>query len=318
MRKYGQLNEQERYEIAGQRSAKKKPKEIAEELGRHVSTIYRELARNRSKYDGKYRASRAQEKTNGRRSRSRRNSRIGEKELDRVEELLREEQWSPEQISGWLKEREKMKISHERIYQHVWANHRKGGDLRQHLRGSRKQRRKRYSSRDSRGRLPGKRAITERPAGAQNRNRIGHWEIDTVLGTGKDCILTLVERKSGYVYIGKLSARTSEQAERATMACMERNPGRIRTITADNGTKFHGYGRIEAQSSVKFYFAAPHHSWERGTNENTNGLIRQYLLKRQSMKELTQIQCDEIAMKLNRRPRKRLNYKTPHEIFSKS
>jgi len=288
---------------------------IAESVGRHRSTIYREVARNRSEYDGKYRAERAEEMARARRSRSRRNERISQRQWKRVEELLRRE-WSPEQISGHLKSREKMKISHERIYQYVWANKENGGRLYEHLRGARKQRRKRYARKDSRGRLAGKRPITERPASVERRRRMGHWEIDTVLGgRGKDCILTMVERKTGYLLIGKLKARTSDEAAKSTLKLINAHQGKVKTITADNGTEFHGYAQIEERSAVKFYFATPHHSWERGTNENTNGLIRQYLPKRQSMAKLTQFQCDQIALKINLRPRKRLNFKNPYECF---
>lgn len=284
-------------------------------MGRHRSTIYREVARNRSKYDGKYRAERAQEKTRGRRARSGRNSRISQEQWKRVEELLGQE-WSPEQISGHLNRKKEMKISHERIYQYVWADKQRGGRLHEHLRGARKQRRKRYARKDSRGRLAGKRPITERPASVERRRRMGHWEIDTVLGgRGKDCILTMVERKTGYLLIGKLKARTSEEAAKATLELINGHRERVKTITADNGTEFHGYAQIEERSAVKFYFATPHHSWERGTNENTNGLIRQYLPKRQSMARLTQFQCDQIALKINLRPRKRLNFKNPYECF---
>jgi transposase, IS30 family len=309
------MGQQERYEIAALRGARKKMKAIAEQVGRHRSTIYREVARNRSRADGKYRAERAEEMTRARRSRSRRNGRISQKQWKRVKELLRQE-WSPEQISGYLKSREKMKISHERIYQYVWVDKENGGRLYEHLRGARKQRRKRYGRNDSRGKLAGKRPITERPASVERRRRKGHWEIDTVLGgRGKDCILTMVERKTGYLLIGKLKARTSEEAVKSTLKIIHAHQGKVKTITADNGTEFHGYAQIEERSAVKFYFATPHHSWERGTNENTNGLIRQYLPKRQSMAKLTQSQCDQIALKINLRPRKRLNFKNPYECF---
>ncbi len=135
------------------------------------------------------------------------------------------------------------------------------------------------------------------------------------LGESSDCILTLVERKTGYVLIAKLRARTAAEANRALLALLARHPGRVATITADNGTEFHWYRQIEAVHPVKFYFATPHHSWERGTNENTNGLLRQYLPKGQSMASLTQPQCDAIAAHLNARPRKRHAYKTPDECF---
>jgi IS30 family transposase len=206
-------------------------------------------------------------------------------------------------------------ISHETIYRHVWRDRQAGGTLHRHLRGARKQRRKRYRSYDSRGRLAGKRHISERPAAVEKRGRVGHWEIDTVMGRNTDCVVTLVERKTGFVLIGKLSARTKEHTIQVVVALIRRYPNRFRTITSDNGTEFHCYRQIEAATGVRFYFATPHHAWERGTNENTNGLIRQYLPKRQSMVQVTQKQCDQIAQKLNDRPRKRHAYNTPTDCF---
>jgi IS30 family transposase len=158
--------------------------------------------------------------------------------------------------------------------------------------------------------------IGERPASIENRRRLGHWEIDTVMGKGdKDCIVTLVERKSGFTLIGKLADRTVSALNLRVLQLIQRNPSDFRTITADNGTEFHGYRAIEKATGVRFYFANPHHSWERGTNENTNGLIRQYLPKGESMAHITQWDCDQIAYRLNTRPRKRHAYKTPEECF---
>ena len=222
-------------------------------------------------------------------------------------------------MSGHLARTGKLAISHETIDRHVWRDLEAGGTRHLHLRCDRKQCRKRYGSYDSRGRLAGKRKIEERPASVEGRRRIGHWEIDTVLGQSlgesSDCILTLVERKTGYVLIGKLAARTAAAASRATIKLLKRHPGRCQTITSDNGTEFHRYADIEAASGLKFYFATPHHSWERGTNENTNGLIRQYLPKGVSMTGLTQNECDARADKLNNRPGKRHAYKTPNQCF---
>jgi IS30 family transposase len=161
--------------------------------------------------------------------------------------------------------------------------------------------------------------IWERPRRVEERRETGHWEIDTMMGEspgeGSHCVLTLVERKSGYLIIGKLQARTAAETNRALLGLMARNPGKMRTITADNGTEFHWYGEVEAVSPVKFYFATPHHSWERGTNENTNGLLRQYLPKGATMARITQKECDLIAAHLNNRPRKRHGYKTPKQCF---
>ena len=315
---YRQLNAEERSVLAALRTLGLNQAEIARELGRHRSTVGRELKRNSAPYDGWYRAVRAHQRAHARRYRSRRNSQFERAEWVRIEELLQEE-WSPEQVSGYLERTKELAISHETIYRHVWRDLKKGGTLHAHLRCARKQCRKRYGRYDSRGRLAGKRMIGERPAVVERRRQIGHWEIDTMmgesLGESSDCILTLVERKTGYVAIGKLKARTAAEANRALLELLARHPGRVATITADNGTEFHWYEKVEAASQVKFYFATPHHSWERGTNENTNGLIRQYLPKGQSMAKVTQSQCDAIADHLNHRPRKRHAYKTPHQCF---
>ena len=235
--------------------------------------------------------------------------------MNRVEGLLRQ-QWSPEQVSGYLRGQGEFSISHETIYRHVWRDLRRGGSLHVQMRGARKQRRKRYGRYDSRGRLAGKRHISERPAVVETRQQVGHWEIDTVMGSTSECVVTLVERKTGYLLVGKMRARTTAELNRATFALMCRHPGQFRTITADNGTEFHDYCALEEVTGVPFYFATPHHSWERGTNENTNGLLRQYLPKGTSLASLTQNRCDAIAQILNDRPRKRHDYKTPKTCFS--
>jgi IS30 family transposase len=274
---YEQLKAEERSVLAALRTVGLSKAEIARQMGRHRSTVGRESKRNAGPHDGRYRAGRAHQRAHARRYRSRRNSQFGRAQWERVEELLKEE-WSPEQVSGHLGLTREMAISHETIYRHVWRDLKAGGPLHAHLRCARKQCRKRYGRYDSRGRLAGKRMIGERPASVERRGRTGHWEIDTMmgesLGESRDCILTLVERKSGYVLIGKLKARTAAEANRALLELMARHPGRVATITADNGTEFHWYGKVEEASPVTFYFATPHHSWERGTNENTNGLIR--------------------------------------------
>jgi len=316
--KYRQLNAEERSALAALRTAGLCKAEIARQLGRHRSTVGRELRRNSAPYDGGYRCTRAHQRAHARRYRSRRNSQFEPAHWERIEELLREE-WSPEQVSGYLERRGELSISHETIYRYVWRDLKQGGTLHAHLRGARKQRRKRYGSYDSRGRLAGKRMIGQRPAIVEQRRQTGHWEVDTMmgesLGESSDCILTLVERKSGYVLIAKLCERTVAEVNRALLELWQRHPKNFLTITADNGTEFHGYEQIEAATGVLFYFATPHHSWERGTNENTNGLIRQYLPKGQSMAGVTQSQCDAIADHLNHRPRKRHAYKTPYQCF---
>ena len=288
--------------------------EIARELKRHRSTIYREVERNSAKYDGAYRPFFAVEKCNGRRRRSRRNRRYIPEHFAAIERLLRED-LSPQQIVGRHRLEGVQVMSHETIYLHIWADKAHGGTLWCHLRGARKLKRKRYGRHDSRGRLAGKKLIGERPAIVERRSRLGDWEIDTVHGRGKPATVTVVERKSGLVRIGKiLRVGAQETLQRATSILRhELHP--IRTITADNGSEFHMYKQLEQRLGTKVYFATPHHAWERATNENTNGLLRQYLPKRTCLKDLTQKQCDLIADRLNNRPRLRLGFHTPNEVY---
>lgn len=312
---YHQITSAERYRLSALRRQGLGNPQIARHLGRHRSTIWREVRRNAHPTDGYYKVEKAIERSSGRRRRARSHPRFGPGQLHRVWRLLRR-RWSPEQIAGHLGSSGSLRISHETIYRHIWRDLRRGGDLFRYLRCAIKRRRKRYGAYDSRGRLAGKRMIQERPIAVQWRRRLGHWEIDTVLGKGsRHCIVSLVERKSGYLQIGKLAARTKEQASEKTIQLIQRHPDRFRTITSDNGTEFHGYADIELATNVLFYFATPHHAWERGTNENTNGLIRQYLPKGMNMANLTQRRCDAIAKSLNTRPRKRHAYKTPNQIF---
>ena len=311
---YRQITSGERYMLAALRTQGCNASQIARVLGRHPSSISREIRRNGCN-DGAYRPSKAERRTRGRRARSRRNRRFSHADIRMVENLL-PHLWSPEQIAAWLKRHGMLSISHETIYQHVWRDKRRGGRLYEHLRCAGKQRRKRYGRYDSRGRLAGKRHISERPASVEERSEIGHWEIDTVMGTGsRDCIVTLVERKTGYTLIGKLPDRSKTELTARATWLIRKHPGCFQTITADNGTEFHDYKRIEEQTGVCFYFANPHHSWERGTNENTNGLIRQYLPKGMNMDVVTQQDCSLIADALNHRPRKRLQFRNPKECF---
>jgi IS30 family transposase len=311
MRTYRQLTSEERYALSTLRKQGYTVRGIARVLGRAPSTISREVRRN-SRRDGGYRSSTADDFARWRRSRSRRNQRFSDDDWALVLTHLKKD-WSPEQVAGRLREDGVLRISHESIYRHIWRDKRRGGTRFKLLRQVSKRRRKRYRANDSRGRLAGKRHISERPSAVESREEVGHWEIDTVIGTTKHCIVTLVERATGYIMTGKLKARTVEELNRATITLVSQAPLPVTTITADNGTEFHGYKLIESASGVRFYFANPHHSWERGSNENANGLIRQYLPKRTSMARTSQRRCDSIAHRLNTRPRKRLNYRTPQE-----
>jgi IS30 family transposase len=313
---YHQITFAERYTLGLLRQRGLPPAAIARVLGRHRSTIGREVRRNRAHSDATYRPQLADWYARGRRSRARRNRRFTAVAWARVQALLRED-WSPEQVAGWLRRRGELAISHETIYRYIWADKRRGGTLHQHLRGAHKRFRKRYGHYDSRGRLAGKRPITARPLAAERRTEVGHWEGDTMLGAGQaaPCVLSLVERKTGYLVLGKLPRRSSAAVNRRARRLILAQPRAVQTLTVDNGTEFHEYAALERATATRVYFATPHHAWERGTNENTNGLLRQYLPKGQSMAQLTQHDCHRIAAKLNRRPRKRLGYRTPEECY---
>ena len=314
---YHQITPTERYTLATLR--KQVPRlstaAIARLMGRHRSTIAREIARNRSRHDGGYRYAQAQERTNGRRSRSRRNSRFGRAAWDLVVRLLREG-LSPDQISGRLRLEGRLQISHESIYRFIRRDKKRGGQLFRLLRQPPKWR-KRHVGAEKRGRLPGKRHISERPAVAELRQEIGHWEMDTIVSPAdRHCLISLVERATGCVLIGKLRSRSVAATNRRVRQLLRSHRHLFKTITVDNGTEFHGYRDIERATGATFYFATPYHSWERGTNENTNGLIRQYVPKRSSMKHLSQARCTEIALRLNNRPRKRHGYRSPLEVLA--
>jgi IS30 family transposase len=311
---YRQLSTGERYQIAALRQQGLSVSAIALALARHRSTIYREVSRNATPYDGAYRPNMAVEMTSGRRSRSRRNARYGRRDFAPVKRLLRK-RWSPEQIVGRRRRLGLPVMSHETIYLWIWRDKTNGGTLWTELRGANKCRRKRYGRKDSRGRLAGKRPIQDRPEVVERRGRFGDWEADTVHGKDKASLATLVERKSGTVRLGPLHRATVEHTNTRVVRVLANEPHPVRTITSDNGVEFHGYKDIERRLGVTFYFATPHHAWERGTNENTNGLIRQYLPKGTSLANLTQARCNQIARALNHRPRKRLGYRTPYEVY---
>jgi transposase, IS30 family len=317
MSKYHQLTQEERYRITAHRMAGCSQKEIAELLGRHRTTIYRELKRNATTHDGDYRAEKAHKYARARLRRCRRGTRFTPKDIALVDRLVRRK-WSPEQVAGFFRKRRRLSISYETIYRRIRLERKRGGLLWKSLRIMKKFARKRYGSKDSRGVLPGKRHISERPAEVELRRIIGHWEGDTVMGSDmRHCILTLVERVTGYVIIMKLKARTKDEVTRAATRAIRRHQRKFKTITFDNGTEFHDYKVLEERFTLKCYFATPYHSWERGSNENTNGLIRQYLPKGECMSGVTQARCDYIALQLNTRPRKRHDYSTPAELFQR-
>ena len=310
---YQQITLTERYLIGRYRRDRLSIRQVAEKLGRSPSTVSRELKRNLRPH-GCWSAEVAQERTHARRSRSRRGSQFSEGDRELIFAKIKEE-WAPEQVSGWLKLEGKPSAAAKTIYRWIKKDRKQGGELFRHLRQARKRRRKVYRSSDSRGKLKGKCHISLRSKEAENRLKYGHFEVDLVHGkVTQHCALTLVDRKTRFTLVRILQNRTVEEVNRVLIPLIWKY--QIKTITADNGCEFHGFKRVEENTEVRWYFATPHHSWERGTSENTNGLIRQYLPKGMTMQYVTPEYMEFIQNRLNNRPRKILGMKTPWEVAS--
>ena len=316
MKPYSQLSQEERYFFSTLKARGISIPRIAKELDRAPSTLYRELKRNIRPTTGYYQAYIADSYAIARRRRSRRGSRFSKECWDLVVKLLAQE-WSPEQISRYLSKNHLFSISFQTIYRIIRKDRRHGGTLFKFLRIMPKQRKKRYRSDDSRGVLRGKRLISERPAIINDRREPGHWEADTVMGKDKhQCVLTLVERMTGEARLAKLSNRTAANACAAIAKIIRSEPYKFKSITFDNGTEFHSYKKLEIQFPIVCYFANPHHPWERGTNENFNGLLRQYIPKGRSLDYIGNRKLDFFCDRLNNRPRKRFDFRSPQEVFN--
>ena len=309
MSTYKQLALEQRYQIKALLDNDVSKGNIATTIGVSRSTITRELNRNSGKRG--YRPNQAHGKALARREKKSK-LRIREEVWALVEKTLRED-WSPEQVSGKLKA-SGISVSHERIYQHVYADKRAGGTLWAHLRHPKKYR-KRAGGRDRRGKIPNRRSIDERSAIVDERSRIGDWEADLILGKSHQGVaLTLTERKSRFTLLRTFPGKHADPITQGIKELLKWD-ARLKTITFDNGKEFAGHEEIAAALNVDCYFANPYSSWERGTNENTNGLIRQYLPKNRSLKNISIEEETMIMDKLNLRPRKCLDFKTPYEVF---
>jgi len=319
MREYKQLTEEDRIEIYAMKQAGNRQNIIAAALGVHPSTISRELARNTGLRG--YRPKQAQQGALHRRFTARKAVKMTPETINYIESKLREEH-SPEQIA------ERMKldpgwhgptVSHERIYQYVWQDKARNGMLYKHLRiGGTKQRRKRRNSRDMRGTIKNRVGIQERPKIVERKIRIGDWEGDTVVGKNhQGALVTLVDRKSKLTLIGKVDRYTAAAVEKTIISLMELLPRRNYTLTVDNGKEFASHESVADALQIEVYFADPYSAWQRGLNENTNGLIRQYVPKGSDVRTLTDEQVQHIMNRLNNRPRKTLGYLTPNEVFYK-
>jgi IS30 family transposase len=297
------------------------PEEIAGRIGCHRSTIYRELARNAE--NGEYFPARAQVLAERRRRASKVPWRMDHPPLARYVQEKLSAYWSPEQISGRLKaeypEDAAMRISHQAIYEWIAARRAQGGSWHTCLRQGRRKRRKRYGTRENRGRIVGRVGIEQRPAEVAARTVPGHWESDTLAGSGSPaCLASHVERVSQYTVLARLPDAKAASLNAGTVQAFARHPDvPLLTTTADNGKEFAAHAELTAKLGLDVYFATPYHAWERGLNENTNGLVRQFFPKGLDLTGVTDGQVRRVELLLNTRPRKTLGYRTPHEVLAK-
>lgn len=310
MGSYKQLTLEQRYQIYALLKTGNTNKEIADIVGVDKSTIGRELKRN-SGLRG-YRPKQAHGIAMGRRRKG--TSRITCETWAMIEGLIRND-WSPEQISGRLKREHEIHISHEWIYQYIYKDKQSGGDLYRHLRCGKKNR-KRCGSHDRRGKIPNRISIEQRPETINNRLRSGDWEVDTLFGAGHTHVrVTLTERKSRMGLVGSVIRKTAQAVSNEIISLLTPLTDRSYSITSDNGKEFSYHQDISRRLNIDFYFAHPYAAWERGSNENMNGLLRQYFPKKCDLTEITREEIHSVMHKLNTRPRKCLDFKTPLEVF---
>ena len=313
MKHYKQLTSEQRYQISGLKKAGLNQSRIADAVGVSKSTISREFRRNKGRRD--WYPKQAQELRNERRKQCANAQRLSMSDWTEVERLVRLDM-SPEQVSRRLALESVLQISHETIYLHIYADKRRGGDLWRHLR-CQKPRRKRYASgQERRGTIKNRIGIDERPGIVDQKNRIGDWEGDTVIGKNhQGALVTLAERKSRYILAAQVPGKHASGVTAAVTRLLRPHKRKCHTMTFDNGKEFAEHETIAAKLNVDIYFAHPYHSWERGLNENSNGLLRQYFPKGMELIKVTQEQVQWAVDRLNHRPRKVLGFRTPFEVF---
>jgi len=312
--RYKQLNLEKRYQISALIKAGLNQKDIAVELSVHPSTISRELKRNRDKIRG-YNAELAQIiSTQVERKKKKRFSLT--KPIEKYIRVKLKQDWSPEQISGRMKLDTGVSVVHETIYRYIYANKKNGGKLYTYLRHKNKKYHHRSNDYKARGTIIDRVMIDKRPKIVEKKNRIGDLEIDTVVGKDhKGFLVTIVDRKSKFVLIKNVPSKEAQVVTEALIEMIQPIKAITKTITSDNGKEFAYHKQVSAALDTDFYFANPYHSWERGLNEHTNGLIRQYLPKKSEFLKVSKEEILMIQNRLNHRPRKVLNYKTPYEVF---
>ena len=322
MKRYQHLNDDERLYIQNSLKAGKTKKQIAEELERHPSTITREIKRNMFPSSYLYthhwacHLNRWRKKIKYTRL-AKTNSKMDAKVAPLVESLL-QVYFSPEQISGYLNKHLSIKISHETIYRYIYSDEDRKMFFKPFLRQGKKRRRKAYGSGARVSKIPNRVSIADRPKIVDQKKRIGDWECDTIFGKDKkSALVTLVERKTLFTLAAKVKRRKADEVSKAIIKMLLPFEGFVKTLTFDNGSEFVMHSKIGDKLSAKTYFANPYSSWERGINENTNGLIRQFFPKETNFNHVTNAQLNKAIKLINDRPRKTRKYKTPNELFLK-
>jgi len=315
--KYKQLTLKERYHISTLLKKGWRQKDIAESIGVHPSTICRELQRNHDTVTKEYHYAFAQTKSE-RRQESKSKYSVFTSKIKTYIKLKLKEDWSPEQIAGRMKIDIGLSICHETIYRYIYYNKSRGGRLYKHLRHKNKKYHNRSNTYQRRGTIIDRVSIDKRPKVVEHKKRIGDFEIDTVIGRHHvGALVTVVDRKSKFAIIEKVEFKRAEEVTKALIGMLLPLKPITKTITSDNGKEFAYHKEVSVALDTDFYFAHPYSSWERGLNEHTNGLIRQYLPKKTDFTQVTKEEIITIQDKLNHRPRKILNYKTPYEVFFK-
>ena len=313
--RYNQLTLEKRYHISALYKQGYKQKYIADELGVHPSTISRELRRNI--FQGKYQALTAQTEYALRQKKKIKYTALTKAIEKYIREKLKQD-WSPEQISGRMKLDLQLSIHHETIYQFIYRNKRAGGKLYKYLRHKNKKYHCRSKDYQQRGTIIDRVMIDQRPKIVDKKKRIGDLEIDTVIGKDhKGALVTVVDKRSRFTLIKKVQSKQASEVSQALIEMLTPIKPILHTITSDNGKEFAYHKDVSSALNTDFYFANPYHSWERGLNEHTNGLIRQYIPKKSEFANISKEEIVTIQNRLNHRPRKSLNYKTPFEVFMK-
>jgi len=318
MKQYQHLNKEDRFYIWNALRDGKTQKQIAETLGRHPATICREIKRNTPRQSYMYTYHWASELVKWRKQRvNRQKYRKLNDVTERLIVKLIRQYLSPEQVSGYLKEHHQISISHETIYRYIYADKSLHEELKPFLRQGAKLRRKRYGSGARASKIPDRVCITERPSAVEEKCRLGDWECDTVIGKDRKSVLvTVVDRTSLYTCTSRVYSRSSKVVCSAIIRMLRPFKDRVLTLTFDNGSEFVRHKKVAKALDAKTYFAHPYSSWERGINENTNGLLRQFFPKRTDFRNVSWKQVKDAVDNLNNRPRKTRDYLTPNQIFN--